>query len=317
MKLTTRRTARAAIAMVAAAGLAISASAPTQAADKKRLVFSPIALAIPALQGLAEGVKGWGAGNGWDVQIVDGNFDPTTQANGLKTVISSGAADAIWVLAVQPAALKEVAQLAQEKGVAMLLNGTPEDYGYSSSNFPKGLSFGLIDYTAEGTALGKQAARCIKEKKIANPQVIYAPSAAGTAGKETVDKLTLKFLKAGAPKAKVVAQVIAESRAKVQTDARAILARNPKANVIIATNDEGTLGLMGAFKLSRKTATCVIGFGGNDEVLAAVKAGKVYAAVALNFDADFGQTVAELGRLVADPKATGKQLKVPQNIVKK
>lgn len=311
VKFTSRRTVRSAIALAAVAGLVMGAATPARAANK-RMVFSPIALAIPALQGLADGVKGWGAANGWDVQIVDGNFDPSTQANGLKTVIQSGAADAIWVLAVQPAALKEVAQLAQEKGVAMLLNGTPEDYGFSSSNFPKGLSFGLIDYKTFGTKLGEMAGRCLKQNKLLTTQVIVAKSDESQAGQAEQNAAMFAALKKVAPKVKFVATIIAKEQAKAQTDLRALLTRFPKVGMVLATNDEGALGAVGAVAATKRPVKCITDGGGSADALAKVKAGKIFGSVQLDFGGDFGQTVAELSRLVGNAKTlTGKQLYVP------
>jgi hypothetical protein len=59
----------------------------------------------------------------------------------------------------------------------------------------------------------------------------------------------------------------------------------------------------------------VTDFGGNDEVLADVKAGKIYASVALQFQADMSQSFDTLVKMQADPKANGEVLIVPQKVV--
>jgi ABC-type sugar transport system substrate-binding protein len=43
-------------------------------------------------------------------------------------------------------------------------------------------------------------------------------------------------------------------------------------------NDEGSLGALGAFAAAGKELPCLTETGGNDEVLAAVKDGKIYAS---------------------------------------
>ena len=58
----------------------------------------------------------------------------------------------------------------------------------------------------------------------------------------------------------------------------------------MAANDEGALGALGAFDAAGKKLPCLAEFGGNDEVLADVKEGKIYASVALQFAADMTQS---------------------------
>jgi ABC-type sugar transport system substrate-binding protein len=83
----------------------------------------------------------------------------------------------------------------------------------------------------------------------------------------------------------------------------------------MATNDEGGLGALGAYKAAGKSADCVVDFGGNDEVLADVKSGQIYGVGALQFQADMLQTLASVGRMLKHPTALGKQLEVPLKII--
>jgi ABC-type sugar transport system substrate-binding protein len=82
----------------------------------------------------------------------------------------------------------------------------------------------------------------------------------------------------------------------------------------MGANDEGALGGIGAFGAAGKKADCVTDFGGNDEVLKAVKTGSVYASVALQFQADMTQSFDTLVKMQADPKANGEVLIVPQKV---
>ena len=85
---------------------------------------------------------------------------------------------------------------------------------------------------------------------------------------------------------------------------------------VFGQNDEGALGTVGAFKATGKDIPCITEAGGNDEVLAAVKEGKIYASVALQFAADMAQSFDALVAMIDDPTATGVQLTVPQEVVK-
>jgi len=122
-------------------------------------------------------------------------------------------------------------------------------------------------------------------------------------------------LKAAAPNAKIVSTIVTSDRAKAQTDVGSALQGNPNANAVLATNDEAALGALGAFAAAGKKAPCVVEGGGNDEVLKAVKDGKIYASVALQFEADMVQSFDTLTQMIADPTKTGLQLTVPQKVI--
>jgi ABC-type sugar transport system substrate-binding protein len=320
---TSRRHPLSRTAAVVAAALLLAAcsdgttSAPPaadqQKALPKTLVFSPLSLAPPALKGLSEGVQGYGKSKGWQVQVQDPNFDPNKQAQSLNSVISSGVAGALWIIAVNPGALKQTVRSAQSKGIPQLLNGVPADYGFTDPQ--PGITFDVIDYKGYGTALGQTLGKCITEKLGGNAEVLFAQSAVGTAGKADIENTALEALKAAAPNVKVVSTVIAKDRPGAQTDIGNALQGHPKIAAVMSTNDEGALGALGAFAAAGKNLGCLSEAGGNDEVLAAVKAGKIYASVALQFQADMIQSFDTLATMQGDAKAVGKQLNVPQKII--
>jgi ribose transport system substrate-binding protein len=86
----------------------------------KTIVFSPLALQIPAMKGLSEGVKGYGKSKGYNVIVQDPNLDPQKQVTDLKSVIETGKAAGAWVIAIQPSALADLVKTAQQKKVALL-----------------------------------------------------------------------------------------------------------------------------------------------------------------------------------------------------
>jgi ABC-type sugar transport system substrate-binding protein len=202
---------------------------------------------------------------------------------------------------------------AQAKGVPILVNGQPSEYGYSGPQ--PGVTFDYIDYKAGGTALGDQLGKCISAKLGGTAQVLFAQSTVGQAGKAEFEAAAIAALKAAAPNATIVQKLIVKDRASGQTDIGNALQGHPKLAAIMSSTDEGSLGAQGAFKAAGKTLKCNTDFGGNDEVLKDVQSGSIYASVALQFNADLAQSFDTLVKMQADPKANGLVLTVPQKII--
>jgi ABC-type sugar transport system substrate-binding protein len=272
-----------------------------------------LSLAPPALKGLSEGVKHYAEEKGWEVVVQDPNFDPSKQTQQLNEVLSSGRAGAAWVIAVAPQSMTPIIKTAQSKGIPILVNGRPDEYGFSGPQ--PGITFDYIDYVAGGKALGEQLGKCVTEKLGGTGKVLYAASTEGSAGKKEFDTAALDALKAAAPGATVVQTVIAKDRTQSQTDIGAALQGKPDLAAVMAANDEGALGAIGAFAAAKRNLPCVTDFGGNDEVLGNVKSGKIYASVALQFQADMTQSFDTLVKMQGDPKANGEVLIVPQKVV--
>ena len=318
-----RRPGRVALAIATAGCLTLTAcgSGGTQPADAtaggdtaKAIAFSPLALKIPAMKGLSEGVKGYGQSKGYEVIVQDPNLDPQKQVQELQSVIESGRVAGAWVIAVQPSALSSLVKTAQGKGVPLILNGVPQDYGLNG--LEPLVSFSTIDYTAQGKAIGTELGNCVNEKLGGKAEVFHLANQPGTAGKEQLEKAALDALKATAPGATVVQTLITTDRAAVQTGVSNALQGHPNVTAVLGANDESALGSLGAFDAAGKELTCLTEAGGNDEVLGLVKDGKIYASVALQFEQDMVQSFDSLTTMIADPKATGVQLTVPQKVIK-
>jgi ABC-type sugar transport system substrate-binding protein len=280
----------------------------------KTIVFSPLALAIPAMKGLSEGVQHYAEEKGYDVIVQDPDMDPQKQITELRSVIESGRVDGAWAIMVAPESAGDLVKSAQEKGIPMILNGTPEAFGLDG--LQPGLSFDTIDYVAQGTALGEELGNCINEKLDGKAEVIFEENQAGVAGKEEIETAAKEALAATAPEAEIVSTITAADRAQVQTDMGSALQGNPDVTAVLGNNDEGALGAIGAFKAAGKELACLTEAGGNDEILAAVEAGDVYASVVLQFEADMAQSFDTLLEMIEDPDAEGVQLTVPQEVVK-
>jgi len=280
----------------------------------KTLVFSPLSLAPPALKGLSEGVKAYGGKQGWEVIVQDPNFDAAKQVQQLTEVIDSGRAGAVWTIAVAPSSMGALITSAQGKGVPILVNGTPEEWGFNGAQ--PGVTFDYIDYTLAGTNMGTLLGTCITEKLGGKADVLFGEAPTGTAGKAEYDKAALEALTKTAPNAKVVQTIQTPDRAKAQTDIGAALQGHPNITAFMSSGDEGPLAALGAYSAAGKTLTCdVAGTAGNDETLKQVKAGKIYGVNALQFGADMAQSFDTLVKMQADPTAKGLVLTVPQKLV--
>ena len=277
--------------------------------ETKTLTFSPLALSIPALKGLSEGVKAVGGEMGYDVIVVDPDFDPTKQAQQLNELITTGRTSAAWVISVNPGAMKDVVDQAQAKEVVLVLNGVPEDYGYNGMQ--AGVTFARINYEKFGGTVGELLGQCVNEKLGGSAKVIFLQSAEGTAGKQEIEESMQGKLAELAPGAEIVATAIISERAEGQNTVSQILQANPDANAVMTTNDEGGLGALGAFKAAGTELPRLVDAGGNDEVLAAVESGEMYGAEALDFQGDMMQTFEAVATMLADPSAPGAQLEVP------
>jgi ABC-type sugar transport system substrate-binding protein len=283
--------------------------------SNKTIVFSPLGLQIPAMKQLSEGVQGYGKSKGYDVIVQDPKLDPQKQVTDLQSVVESGKAGGVWSIAIAPPAMASLTKTALDKKVPMILNGTPKDYGLNG--LQPGVSFSTIDYAAEGKAAGEELGNCINQRYDGKGKVIFAQSAPGTAGKKDFEGAVKDALTATAPEAKIVSTITVSDRTAAQTDISSVLQGNPEVNAVFGQNDEGALGAIGAFKAAGKAVPCITEGGGNEETLKAVKSGDIYAVVALQFAADMKQSFDALTKMMADPKATGVQLTVPQKIVKK
>jgi ABC-type sugar transport system substrate-binding protein len=292
---------------------AADAAGSGSGSGSKTIVFSPLALKIPAMKGLSQGVQGYGQGKGYEIVVQDPNLDPQKQLQQLQSVIETGRAGGAWVIAVQPSSLTALVKTAQGKKIPLILNGVPADYGLSG--LEPLVSFSTIDYVAQGKALGEQLGKCVNEKLGGKAEVFHLTNQPGTAGKEQLESTAIEALKATAPGATVVQSVVTTDRAAVQTGVSSALQGHPNVKAVLGSNDESALGSLGAFDAAGKDLTCLTEAGGNDEVLGLVKEGKIYASVVLQFDADMAQSFDALTKMMADPASTGVQLTVPQKIM--
>lgn len=297
-----------------------SSSASGSAASVKVVIgFSPTTLQAPALKGLADGLTGYAKSKGWEVLTADPKGDPATQKQQIDGWVQRGQVTAVWIIPASPEALQASVKAAQAKGVVVLASGKPADYGFSAPE--AGVSFSSVDNVAYGTKLAESLGKCATERlggaaKIIN---VVEPASSGTANKE-IDAAVKAGLTSSSPGSTVLADVNSGAdRLKAQTNTASALQAHQDANAAIGTNDEATLGALGAMEAAGKdpAKSCIVGAGGGDEAVAAVKSGKLYSELAFDFAGDMTQSADLLASMAADPKAVGQSHTVPLKEVDK
>ena len=102
---------------------------PAPAARSKTIAFSPLALKIPAMKGLSEGVKGYGKSKGYEVIVQDPNLDPQKQVRSCRASSSPAGSAAPGSSRCSRPRCPAWSRRRRSKDIPLILNGTPEDYG--------------------------------------------------------------------------------------------------------------------------------------------------------------------------------------------
>jgi ABC-type sugar transport system substrate-binding protein len=306
------------VAAMAVLGLLLAACGSSSGAETggkppKTIVFSVPSLKVAAMKQMATGVEAFVKPEGWKVVAQDGNMDGQQQAQQLSTVVASGTAGAVWIIAISPSSLSQVLRDAQKKGIPVVTNGAPADYGFDG--LQPGITFDTIDYAKYGENVGTALGTCITEKLGGEAEVVWGQPVVGASGKEEMEKAELSALKAAAPNAKIVSEIASSTVQAAQTDVGSALQGHPDANAVLASVDEVALGAITAFASAGKDLPCAVSAGGGPEAQTAVKDGKMYATVALQFQDDVTQSFHALEDMWSDPTKTGEQLYVPQQVV--
>jgi ABC-type sugar transport system substrate-binding protein len=306
------------VPVVAAVGLLLAACGSTSGADSDReppktIVFSVPSLQVAAMKQMATGVEELVNPQGWKVVTQDANMDGQEQAKQLSTVVSSGTAGALWIIAISPSSLTQVLRDAQDKGIPVVTNGAPADYGFDG--LQPGITFSTIDYTEYGKNVGTALGTCITDKLGGDAEVIWGKPVVGASGKEEMEKAQEEALLAAAPNATIVSEVDSSTIQAAQTDVGNALQGHPDANAVMASVDEVALGAVTAFASAGKDLPCAVSAGGGPQAQTAVQEGKMYATVALQFQDDVTQSFDAIVAMRSDPEQTGEQLYVPQQVI--
>ena len=282
-----------------------------------RIGFSPFSMQVPAFIGLAEGLTHAAEAAGDTVITADAKGDPSTQLQQIQQWVQLDQVDAIWVVPQAPDAIASAIKDALAKGIVVIASGVPSDYGLEEGT--AGISFSNTDNVDYGTKIGELTAQCITERLDGAGQIIFLKSPTGAQSTAEINDAIAAAVAKGAPDAEFVNQQEASDRLGSAQIVSSAMQAAPDANAFIGTDDEATLGGLDAFKAAGKDPSdlCIVGSGGNDEAVAAVDSGELYAEVAFAFIGDLTQNLGELHTLAADPSAPGRQLTIPIQVFTK
>ena len=256
---------------------------------------------------LSEGVKGYGKSKGYDVIVQDPNLDPQKQVTDLhqrhrvrhgrrRLGIIDRAARRIGARGARPRSTRRsrCSSTASPRTTASTAC-SPASPSTPSTTTPRARPWARSSATAS------------TRSSAARPRSSTARPQPGTAGKEEHEKAVKAALaKATAPDAKIVQHHRSSATGPRPRPTSAAPCRaTPASTRSCGQNDEGALGALGAFDAAGKELPCLTETGGNDEVLQAVKDGKIYASVALQFAADMTQSFDTLAKMMADPTQDG------------
>ena len=146
--------------------------------------------------------------------------------------------------------------------------------------------------------------------------MLFGESAPGTAGKEEFETAVKDALAATAPDAEIVSTHHRERPHRGPDRRRQRPPGQPRPQRRLRPERRGCARRRRRLQGRRQGVPCITEAGGNEEALAAVESGDIYAVVALQFAADMAQSFDALTAMIDDPEATGVQLTVPQEVVK-
>ena len=283
-------------------------------AESKSIAFSPIAMNIPAMQGLSGAIEHFSEEASVDYISLDPKFDPALQAQQLSQLIETGRVDGAWSIVIRAGALRGVVNTAIDKGVALVVSGRPVDYGFDGPQ--PGIAFSDVNYEQYGNNLGAELGNCIVENLDGTAKILFFGDSSGTVAAQITDDAAKAALARIAPNAEIVATSLSLERLESQQTAAQMIQSNPDANAVYGANDENALGALSAFNAAGKDLPCIVSGGGSDEALGEVESGRIYAVAGFDFEGDAHQNFNTLLQMIDDPTVDGPILEIPIKVTK-
>ena len=167
--------------------------------------------------------------------------------------------------------------------------------------------------------MGRALGQCADAQLDGPARVLYINQPPGGVGVTEFGAGLRRGMAATAPDSKIVAVTDNDiDRRTARQAALAAIRQDTTINAIVGVNDGAILGATDALEVSDRKpgATCVVGVGGGDESVAAVRAGKVYALAALQYQEDLMQGADQMLAMIAHPQGAGVQLVTPIKTIK-
>ena len=298
--------------------LAVAASACTSSASTSTGTSAPAAKVGVAVflsssansyeQAQAAGAKAaaqkLGAG---PVEVFDGGFDSTKQIGQIQDATSSGRYKAFVIEPIDSAAVVAPLEQAANHGIQVVCvtGACGPDSTKVALQFPKQAGLVAANYTSVATELAQLS---IKACGNTTPCKVFYLNGDSTFPSDRSAKDGFEAAMKNAP---ANVEYVGAQDAKYDTGTgRSItqseLQRVPGLTVIASLADQQTLGAAQAIDTAGKTGSIkLISFGGSDQAVAAISAGKWYGAL-VTVPYSIGQTGAEMAIQSAEGKAPAK-----------
>lgn len=245
------------------------ASSSDTSNKKLKVGFTVMDLANPYFVQVADGFKSKAEELGFDVTVVDGKSDASTQISTVENFISQKM-DVIVCAAADPKSIEPLVKKAHDAGIKFVASSS-EIEGYDAWVTVPEYDYGYTGGKMAGDWIKNNLNGPVEVAILDYPEIKQVIDRANGIEKGILDMY---------PEAKVVARQSASSPEAGMKAAEAILQAHPNVKVISAINDAGALGAvevaksMGKGKDSDKFG--VFGLDATPEALAKMKEGGLY-----------------------------------------
>lgn len=249
-------------------------------------------LSAEYLASVVEGAKQAADSLGLKTQVVDYQFDAAKGVSGIESLVSQGVKYMVVVLTDPPAMIGAI-QAAEASGVTVV-----QFAGAQVADQAKGFSVAIDDKDL-GTAAGEAAAKVAKASGATQVALLDFPSQPNVVIRADAMAAAIK---AGAPKAKIVARVTGGTQAAGQSASETLLQKYPKLDGIVSVNDAGAYGAVQAFKAAGRTGdnAFVVGCDAESKARQQIAAGGIFKATVDTQPSLTGKAAVEvIGNLLA------------------
>ena len=267
-------------------------TAAARTAGKGQTVGIVAPLSAEYLSNVVDGAKQAADSLGLKTQVVDYQFDAAKGVSGIESLVSQGVKYMVVVLTDPPAMIGAV-QAAEASGVTVV-----QFAGAQVADQGQGFSVAIDDKDL-GTVAGQAAAQVAKAQNATQIALLDFPSQPNVVIRADAMAAAIK---AGAPKAEIVARVTGGTQAAGQSASETLLQKYPKLDGIVSINDAGAYGAVQAFKGAGRTGdnAFVVGCDAESKARQQIAAGGIFKATVDTQPTLTGQGAVEvIGKLLA------------------
>jgi ribose transport system substrate-binding protein len=269
------------------ASAALVALAPVANAAGLKIGFSQVTLQSPFYVQLKEGAEAAAKAGGDELIFLDANGDVNKQNNDIQDLLTRKV-DVLIINPVNPDAVKPSLDAAKKNGVPVITVDRSVNGGGVAVHVGR-------DNAKMGQAVGDAVLAELKKKGVAKGKVIEIQGDAGGTVMAARRDGFHAALKGSA--FSIIAGPYAEyTRANAVVAMQDLLQAHPDVKVVYAHNDDMAMGALKVLSEAGRKDVFVAGVDGLSESLAAMSAGDLYLATALNDPRYLGDVTVQVAR---------------------